>query len=148
LSKKEYESVFKSRYLNSKFGKASKKSMKLFKHLINWCNENKINYYCGCEGSREFYLFDDDSKKIYAYDFTIPEINLMFEFHGKFWHTKKPTDKINELGSSLMESYNKDQIKKFISVKNGFTLIELFEEDGFEFNIKKMMELVKSKSIE
>jgi hypothetical protein len=143
LSRIEYEYVFKSRYLNSKLGKASKESMKLFNHLIKWCDNNKMDYYCGCEGSREFYLFDDDSKKIYAYDFTIPKMSLIFEFHGKFWHTKEPIDRINELGSSLLESYNKDQIKKNLSNKNRFILIELFEEDGFEFNIKKMMKSVQ-----
>jgi len=144
LAIKEYESVFKSRYLNSKLGKASKKSMKLFNHLISWCDNNKLNYYCGCDGSREFYLFDSESKKIYAYDFTIPKMKLIFEFHGKFWHTKKPIDKLNELGSSLLESYNKDQIKKDLAIRNGFTLIELFEEDGLEFNIKKMMKSIQS----
>lgn len=139
LAIKEYESVFKKRYLSSKLGKASKKSIKLFIHLIKWCESNKLNYYCGYENNREFYLIDPESKKIYAYDFTIPDINLIFEFHGKFWHTKKPTCKVNELGFSLLESYNKDQNKKKLATKNGFNLIELFEEDGFEFNIKKMM---------
>jgi hypothetical protein len=115
--------------------------MKLFKHLINWCDNKKLNYYCGFDKSREFYLISVD-KKIYAYDFTIPEINLIFEFHGKFWHIKNPIDVINELGVSLLESYKKDQIKKRLAEENGFKLIEVFEEDGFDFNFKKITESI------
>jgi len=139
LATKEYELIFKKRYLSSKLGKASKESMRLFKNIIKWCVDNNLKYYCGFEKSREFYLIDDN-KKIYAYDFTIPKIKIIFEFHGKFWHIKEPTDIINELGVSLLDSFNKDQVKKNLAIKNGFKLIELFEEDGISFNIKKINE--------
>jgi hypothetical protein len=138
LSKIEYQSVFEKRYINSKIGRASKSSMRVFLHLINKCINNKLNYYCGYLDSREFYLMSDDNK-IYSYDFTIPSIKLMFEFHGKFWHTKVDSERINELGYSMSESFKKDQIKKDLAIKNNFIIVELFEEDGLEYNIKKVM---------
>lgn len=136
LSKIEYQAVFEKRYLNSKIGRASKSSMKVFSHLINKCIENKLKYYCGYLDSKEFYIMSDDNK-IYAYDFTIPSIKLIFEFHGKFWHTKVESEVINELGHSMSESFKKDQIKKELAIKNNFKIVELFEEDGLEYNIKK-----------
>ena len=142
LAKEEYKSVFVKRYSNSKFGKASKSSMKLFNHVIKWCKDNNMKYFCGVEDSREFFLFDDINKKLYAYDFVIPELKLIFEFHGKFWHTKNSIDKENELGFSLLKSFEKDKIKRDLAIENEFILIELFEEDGFEFNLKKIFEIL------
>jgi hypothetical protein len=129
----EYKIVFERRYSHSKIGRASKSSMKVFKHLLNIFNDKQIKYFCGCEKNREYYLIGNDNK-IYAYDLTIPSLKLIFEYHGKFWHSKTPTDKINELGVSL--NYEKDQIKKELAIKSGFVIIELFEEDGLEYNIK------------
>jgi hypothetical protein len=140
----EFEKSFIKRYNNSKFGKASKSSMKLFKHLINWCEKEGLKYFCGVDNKREYYLVDKDLGKIYAYDFTIPEKKLIFEYHGKFWHTKKESDSKNELGYSLSESYKKDQIKKEVASGNGFDLVEIFEEDGFKFNLEKMFKTIKN----
>lgn len=139
----EYRLVFEKRYLSSKIGMASKASMKIFNKLIKWCINNGFDYYCGTDNKKEYYLIDDD-KKIYAYDFTIPSMNLIFEFHGKFWHTKfANSNEINELGVSLSESYKKDKIKKELASRRGFKLVELWEEDGIEINIKKVFNIVE-----
>lgn len=140
----EQMDVFKKRYANSKFGKASKESMRLFKYIIERCESKNLKYYCGYEDNQEFYLFDENSKKVYAYDFTIPKLNLIIEFHGSFWHTKLPTDSINSRGVSMLDSYNKDNIKRDLAIRNGFKVLEIYEEDGFEFNFKKVGDLVNT----
>jgi hypothetical protein len=144
IATSEFEKSFLKRYNSSKIGKASKSSMKLFKHLIDWCERKELDYFCGVDNRREYYITDKDSGKIYAYDFTIPEKKLIFEYHGKFWHTKKESNHVNELGYSLSDSYKKDQIKKVVASNNGFELIEIFEEDGFEFNFEKMFRALEN----
>lgn len=144
IATSEFEKSFVKRYNSSKIGKASKSSMKLFKHLIDWCERKELDYFCGVDNKREYYLIDRDSGKIYAYDFTIPEKKLIFEYHGKFWHTKQESDRKNELGYSLYDSYKRDQTKKLVASNSGFELIEIFEEDGFEFNFEKMFRVLEN----
>ena len=141
---KDYLETYNKRYKNSTIGKASKTSMKLFKILINRCNENDLKYFCGYGDSREYYIFDTDEMKVYSYDFTIPQYKLIFEFHGSFWHRKEETNDMNSLGVSMSESYKKDVIKNKLAEKNGFKIIELYEEDGIEHNIKKMFDIFNS----
>lgn len=135
----DYKKRIESR-LESKFGKASKESMKIFKHLVKLCDEFDLVYYCGVENKREYYIMSDDNK-VYAYDFTIPSIKLIFEYHGCFWHQRTEGDNLNELGYNLNESYNKDIIKKELAVKKGFSLYELYSDDGFDFNLNKMLSI-------
>lgn len=143
LAISEYLRSFEKR-LETKFGKASKSSMKVFKHLINFCKDKNLNFFCGIDGSREFYLMDDTTKKVYAYDFTIPELNMIFEYHGKFWHTKSISNSKNELGVSMSESFRKDSIKENLAQINGFELVKIYEEDGLEYNIKKIFNRLKT----
>ena len=141
-AKLDHENTFEKRYLSSKFGKDSKTSMKIFTHLSNICDSNSIPFYCGVDNKREYFIRDITSNKIYAYDFTIPSLNLIFEYHESFWHSKIMTDKFNSLGVSLSDTYKKDQLKKDLAKRNEFNLIELFEEDGFEFNLRMSIDIL------
>ena len=142
LATSEYLKSFENRLL-TKFGKASKSSMKVFNHLINFCDKNGLNFFCGVDGSREFYLMDIDTKKVYAYDFTIPDLNIIFEYHGKFWHTKEISEYKNELGVSMSDSFEKDLLKEKLAKNNGFELVKVYEEDGLEYNLKKIFDKLK-----
>ena len=139
LSLVDYKNRLERR-LESKFGRASIESLKIFKHLIKLCEDCSLKYYCGIENNREYYLINSDNK-VYAYDFTIPEINLIFEYHGSFWHSKNDDDKMNGLGYNLNESYHKDIIKKELAIKNGFHLFEVYSEDGFDYNLNRVISL-------
>ena len=137
---KNLEEVYNKKYNTNTFGKASKSSMKIFFILIEECKKKNLKFYCGIESNREYLMFSHETMKIYFYDFVIVDLKLIFEFHGSFFHSKEPTDKINEIGVSIGDNYNKDQVKKKLAQDKGFTLIELFEEDGIEINIKKCIE--------
>jgi hypothetical protein len=122
----------------SKFGNASKRSLKLFKQLCEICHNNNLKYFIGDDENKEYYLFDKSNKKIYFYDFTILDIKLIFEFNGRLWHSKKFLENnINQFGFNLSNQFVIDKLKRELAEKNGFEVIYLWEEDGFEHNIKK-----------
>jgi hypothetical protein len=130
----------------SNFGKASKRSLKIFKQLIDICSDNNIEYNVGIDGNSEYYLYDKKSKKIYFYDFTISELNLIFEFNGKLFHSKdKGESKYNIIGVDIHKKYDIDLVKKELAERNGFEIVYLWEEDGFESNIKKSISIVRDR---
>jgi len=80
------------------------------------------NFNC-LYGEDEYFLYDDASKKIYFYDFVIPEQQIIIEYHGSFWHAnpeRNPGEWKNFL-YSYEESLQKDEEKKQIAEKNGFS---------------------------
>lgn len=131
----------------SRFGKASKRSLKIFNQLIDICDNNSIDYKIGIEGNCEHSIFDNINKKLYFYDFTIPKINLIFEFQGRLFHIKSKVDNLgfNKIGINLNKKFETDEIKKELAEKNGFEVIYLWEEDGFEYNMKKSIDILNKK---
>jgi hypothetical protein len=122
----------------SKFGNASKVSIKIFKQLCEICHKNNYRYYIGDGENEEYCLFDKYNKKVYFYDFTIPDIKLIFEFNGKIWHSKEfLKNNINQFGFDLSKQFIIDKLKKELAEKEGFEVIYLWEADGFEYNIQK-----------
>ena len=58
-------------------------------------------------------------------DIYLPEINLGIEYNGIYWHDKNQY--FNELTQNIFEC--KERMKDYYSVKNGFDLIQIFEDD-------------------
>jgi hypothetical protein len=110
------DAVFVERIVNIskyRFHKASKRSMKVFKQLVEICENNNYQYHVGYKDTQEYYLFDDISKKIYFYDFVIPDIKLIFEFNGKIWHSKIFLEnQKNQFGFDLTNQFMVDKLKK------------------------------------
>ena len=120
--------------------------MKVFNQLIELCEKNNLNYRVGKEDNSEFYLLESKNKKIYFYDFMILELKIIFEFQGKIWHSKTyKENNTNPFGYDLTNQFNIDKIKKELSEKNGFEVVYLWEEDGFEYNIKKSISLIRDR---
>jgi hypothetical protein len=140
------EKVLISRINNiskTEFGKASNRSIKVFKQLCEICDNNNYKYNIGDGENQEFYIFDKSHKKIYFYDFTIPDIKLIFEFNGKLWHSKEFLENnINQFGFDLSNQFIIDKLKKELAENQGFEVIYLWEEDGFEHNIKKSVSIL------
>lgn len=130
----------------SNFGKASKRSLKIFNQIIDICSKNDLEYNVGIDGNSEYYLYDKETKKIYFYDFTIRELNLIFEFNGKLFHSKhREESKYNIIGVDIQKKYDIDSVKKDLAEKNGFEVVYLWEEDGFESNIKKSISTIRDR---
>ena len=139
------DKVFVERVHNiskSSFGKSSKNSMKIFNQLIYICDKNDLSFRCGIDGNSEYLLFSKKTKRIYLYDFTIVNLNLIFEFQGEKFHSKVENAGINDLGIDLNYKYSNDKLKKELAEKQGFEVIYLWEEDGFEHNIKKSVSIL------
>ncbi len=76
-SPEEKQRINLARYVP--MGKASKQSLECFADAINLLNKNDILYYIGAYGKSEYFLKKPNSTKIYFYDLTIPELNLIVE---------------------------------------------------------------------
>jgi hypothetical protein len=126
-----------TRKKNNSFGfqKASKQSIKFFKPLMDYLDENKIEYYVGCCGKSEYFIAKGKDYFL-SYDFTIPKFNLIIEYNGEHVH---PNPKMSEIewknwkhkwtGESADEVRKRDLKKIEIAKENGFEVIEVFESD-------------------
>lgn len=65
----------------------------------------------------------------YFYDFCIPEIMLLIETDGKYWH-------------SIPENKARDLLKNKLAIKNGYTLFR-FSEDEVKDNINKCIKQIE-----
>ena len=75
-------------------GYVSKESLRFFIPLYKFCRRLGIKrkeIYFGISGSREFFIRDDSLLKNGGkfYDFCIPKLDVIIEYHGTFWHTRK-----------------------------------------------------------
>lgn len=146
--KETTDRVFVERVSNvakSKFNKASKASLVIFNQLMGICEKNKLQFKCGVDENSEYLIFCINNKKIYFYDFTIKDLKLIFEFQGKKFHSKFENSGINEIGIDLTNKFIIDKEKKKLAEKNGFEVVYLWEEDGFEYNIEKSVSILKER---
>jgi hypothetical protein len=133
LGKKKYGDAIIKRCSNSGVSRESLIFFKkIYKDIRKKINRNEI--YWGIKGSREYFLYDSESKKIFFYDFTIPSIGIILEYHGKRyhpnpkWNTEK-WEKWNFLGISADEKRILDVYKNNLGEKNGFEVIEIFSDN-------------------
>jgi hypothetical protein len=145
---KKYTEVLKKRMV--KFGRASKTSlyyfMPIYDHLINF-KENKV--FLEIEKSFPFFLYDKQNSRSYCYDFCLinTETKLIIEFNGIKWHPKLDQHSIEEYkkiscflksDKKILEKYNYDKERKRIAIDNGFSYLEIWDDDEPEKNIKKI----------
>lgn len=136
-----------------KSGKASKVSLEVFNPLFNWLIDNnydKEDLFWGVDDSHEWFIKNE--AHIYFYDFTIKSKKIILEFHGKAFHPnieKMTKVELNEWKQPFSkenahEVLDRDNEKKRIAEKNGFILVELYEEDGMNYNLNKAKELINA----
>lgn len=126
------ELIIKRRLHKFSAGTASKESLKLFipiyKHLRRNCGLERTDVLWGIDGSSEFSM--TDGSKFFLYDFTVPKLNLIIEYHGIVWHGRSENDnRISPYGVPLKETFIRDQYKKRIAEQNGFDVIEVWSTD-------------------
>ena len=144
------DKVFVERISNiskSKFNKASKASMGIFNQLMGVCEKNNMHFKCGIDENSEYFIFSINNKKIYFYDFTITDLKLIFEFQGKQFHSKFENSGFNKMGINLTNKFIIDKEKRELAEKNGFEVIYIWEEDGFEYNIEKSISILMEKIV-
>jgi very-short-patch-repair endonuclease len=123
----------------------SRESILFFDDLIKFCKldilSNKLHYK-----EQEYYLYDNERKKIYFYDFCLRTEKIIIEYNGSHCHpnpTKLNTEEKwnawtqvwTKQGADVVKEYDRCKIE--LAERNGFTVFTIFDtEDKDEF--KKM----------
>lgn len=138
-----------------KFNCASKESLKIFNKIIKFLCDKNVDYNIGLDGKYEFSLYCKLNKKLYFYDFHIPSLNIIIEYHGekfhpnpnklneyewKKWFTQTKLDKID-----ADTAYRKDLYKKHLAEKNGFEYITVWSSENKSDKIKELIEYLTEK---
>lgn len=122
--------------------RVSKESLKFFIPIYKFFRRHGIkkeDIYWGISGSTEFFLHEKYNSKIFWYDFTIPKLNLIIEFHGTRYHpnptwSKYRWSKWDLFGVSADEKRSYDLFKKTVAENKGYTLLEIWSEDKEKFD--------------
>jgi len=117
--------------------------MLVFKDIYD---ELKNKYKCFIHesfdsSSQEYRLYDNKNKRMYCYDLTIKELNLIFEYNGEAWHPNPdwPKDQWNNWLHPFMKTsadsvYAEYKNKIQLAEKKGFKVIQLWSSSSIEEN--------------
>jgi hypothetical protein len=133
--------------LKVKFLKASKASLKILQPLYTFLIDNNIfdkdDIFLGIEGVKEFFI--KTVNNIYFYDFTIKSKKIIVEYNGKAWHPNwekySIEDCIKNFSNKKIDAkkaIEKDKNKINTAKENGFNVLILWEEDGYDYNQQKL----------
>lgn len=115
----------------------SKESLLVFNDIFEEYKDKFKIYF----GDNEFHIYDEESKSVVRYDFTVLDLNLIFEYNGEKFHpdyrlTESELKDWKQLFSekSAQEVKDRDNFKKTLANKKGFKVIYLWSLDGIEYN--------------
>lgn len=148
--------------LKNKIYTASLSSLKILQplhdNLIKEGYENS-DIFIGFYNKKEFYIKTEQNKK-YFYDFTILSKKIIIEYNGSYWHPnyeKYETDYLNKNFKNHIllknNNYTPDKIIEYdkhkinIAKEKEFDVLILWEDDGYDHNIKKLNKYLKNKNI-
>jgi hypothetical protein len=120
-------------------GKSSKESIKFFDMLMNDLNMEfglTIDDFCiGAYDKKELFIWDSEEKRISFYDFCIPSLKIIIEFHGEGFHFDEISSKIPKNFFSLDEGMvrKKDEYKKLLAETNGYIYEVVWEKQRSEY---------------
>jgi len=111
--------------------------------------ENLYNnkYYIGYNGNKEYFLKDANGKNRF-FDFCIPDLKIIVEYHGSMFHYNKNFEyknKRNHLGQLFEDMKHKDKNKRQTAINYGYTYIEVFDTDNFDKHINNILKIIKNK---
>lgn len=140
---------------NISFCIASKESLVYFIPLYKYLRKNgfkRSDIFLGVNGSYEYKLHDVDKNITFSYDFTVPSLGLIIEYHGEKFHPNIKKYGVNKLRENrwgkhfrldLDKSILKDKTKKELAITNNFEYIELWSSDSEEINKEKIIKFLK-----
>lgn len=129
----------------------SKEACLFFKPFLEKLNSGELIVYTANENfGKEYFLLRDN--KIHFYDFTVPALKLIIEYHGVHIHPN-PTWKSEKWyawkhafnGKSANEARAFDLRKKEIAEQSGFTVVEIWNDSTKEENTKKIDCIINDK---
>lgn len=80
---------------------------------------------------KQFGVMDTVAKKYRMYDYCIPELKLIIEYHGDYWHGNpkkyKPSDLIRK--KCALDLWNEDYQKTLAANSRGYEVVVVWEHD-------------------
>lgn len=144
----KYIECIKLRCEPLQFNCASNQSLKIFKPIMDYLISKKIclleDIHIGIEemNLKEFLIYDEKTKKCYLYDFCVPKLNFVIEFHGEKFHPNYLKMNINEIkkwksvyGASGIEMLRKDFFKQVLIEERNFKYLAIYSENDIPKNI-------------
>lgn len=95
-------------------------------------------------GENEYFLWDESvnsDRRIYFYDLTIPEINLMVEYNGIIFHPRVS----DTWATTVAESVKKDNRKKRVAERNGYKLHYVWDNENEEVALTRLVSIIEKK---
>ena len=153
LNSKSYEekiNIEKRKYNSLAF--SSSASIKFFDKLIKLLNENNYKFDKIYYKDNEYLIWDDNTSRVYFYDFVIPDIKYACEYNGIKFHPKPNFSDYEKLQwKSLYTNKNYEECLKFDNYKNnliqnnGFYLDIVWEDEDIDMAIKRIFNNIKEK---
>jgi len=125
--------------------KASKESRIILDKLADLCDKLQIKYFYGIDGNTEWWCRDiNDKSKFYFYDFTIPQLNLIFEYNGVAWHPRGSKEEFISPISDKYDYLKQYDIQKIKSAENqNFKVIILWSDEDKIINTQKSIQIIQ-----
>lgn len=142
--------ISRKKFTGSVQGRASKSSLKFFNKLLAEIRREELvsidDVYLGIPGKGEYWLRRDDIVGLFFYDFCIPKLKYIVEFHGKNFHYD---ESIGAMQSNLYKLdeyavYEKDKKKKQLAVSCGFEYDVIKEGSDYESEVQRVMGRIRS----
>ena len=114
----------------------------LYKKIREYVSREDV--FWGIRGSKEYFLWDNKTSKIFFYDFVILSKKIIIEYHGKRWHPNPSWDrekweKWELFGMNSDEKRAIDLYKKSVAEKMGFTIVEVFSDQVERFDTEDFL---------
>jgi len=127
----------------------SKESIEFFNYIHNFLIKNGFSEKDIYWKENEYFIFDKINKKIYLYDFTVPKLNLIIEYHGSMWHFNPNFEYSDDFRQpfskeTLNELKEKDDFKRNLAIQNGFKIIEIFDTDNKQEKQEEILHFIKN----
>jgi very-short-patch-repair endonuclease len=131
----------------NKTSRYSKKSISFFELLLRNTSYTDLTFLYK---EKEFFIYDYTKKKIFFYDFYIPELKIIIEYHGVMFHPKE--DEINKKNwkclfsnISYEDKMEYDLYKIKIAKDSGIDLLVIWEDENLNDAINKCLKIIKDK---
>jgi len=139
-------------HLRKSAGYVSKESLKFFIPLYKFCRKLGIkreDIYLGVSGSKEFFIRKPDQKENEGrfYDFCIPSLNIVIEYHGCFWHPRKK-EEWNNPWVSFEDALLVEREKEWLCKTRKFSYIVVWSDDDKEQRFNEITNLIEERFVD
>lgn len=110
--------------------------------------DSKNEVFFSVRGSKEYFINSRNHKKIFFYDFCIPKLKVIIEYHGVCFHPKKDDcnwKPIYKFNSSKEEMIEKDILKEKVAREKGFDYYVVWSDSELNKELLKLENILLEK---